>query len=193
MMCPNFICWILQVLKDPKALKALQIQDYLLASSIATATATVIPTMGLLPAPMRPIILKLLFQGRPFVIFAAWHICGFVHSGIRTVETPAFAFCTVWFDRDPHAESVGLSYARPIWAGRAIRPWSGIFVWHNRASFCVFCESVASFQDHYISKAKKCQVLHIALLVYVLDSHLRVKVLIEIQVALSIMIYSAFP
>ena len=30
--------------------------SYLLASSIATATATVIPTMGLLPAPMRPII-----------------------------------------------------------------------------------------------------------------------------------------
>jgi len=30
--------------------------NYLLASSIATATATVIPTMGLLPAPMRPII-----------------------------------------------------------------------------------------------------------------------------------------
>ena len=30
--------------------------DYLEASSIATATATVIPTMGLLPAPMRPII-----------------------------------------------------------------------------------------------------------------------------------------
>ena len=30
--------------------------DYLDASSIATATATVIPTMGLLPAPMRPII-----------------------------------------------------------------------------------------------------------------------------------------
>ena len=29
---------------------------YLLASSIATTTATVIPTMGLLPAPMRPII-----------------------------------------------------------------------------------------------------------------------------------------
>jgi hypothetical protein len=29
---------------------------YLQASSIATATATVIPTMGLLPAPMRPII-----------------------------------------------------------------------------------------------------------------------------------------
>ncbi len=29
---------------------------YLEASSIATATATVIPTMGLLPAPMRPII-----------------------------------------------------------------------------------------------------------------------------------------
>ena len=31
-------------------------RPYLLASSIATATATVIPTMGLLPAPMRPII-----------------------------------------------------------------------------------------------------------------------------------------
>ena len=29
---------------------------YLLASSIATAHATVIPTMGLLPAPIRPII-----------------------------------------------------------------------------------------------------------------------------------------
>ena len=31
-------------------------KDYLLASSIATATATVIPTMGLLPAPMRAVI-----------------------------------------------------------------------------------------------------------------------------------------
>ena len=30
--------------------------NYLEASSIATATATVIPTMGLLPAPMSPII-----------------------------------------------------------------------------------------------------------------------------------------
>ena len=30
--------------------------SYLEASSIATATATVIPTMGLLPAPMSPII-----------------------------------------------------------------------------------------------------------------------------------------
>jgi len=29
---------------------------YFEASSIATATATVIPTIGLLPAPMRPII-----------------------------------------------------------------------------------------------------------------------------------------
>ena len=29
--------------------KALQIKDYLLASSTATATATVIPTIGLLP------------------------------------------------------------------------------------------------------------------------------------------------
>jgi hypothetical protein len=32
-----------------KSQKALYIKDYLLASSIATATATVIPTMGLLP------------------------------------------------------------------------------------------------------------------------------------------------
>ena len=30
--------------------------SYFIASSIATATATVIPTMGLLPAPIRPII-----------------------------------------------------------------------------------------------------------------------------------------
>ena len=29
---------------------------YFIASAVATATATVIPTMGLLPAPMRPII-----------------------------------------------------------------------------------------------------------------------------------------
>ena len=87
MMCPNFIYWILQVLKDPKVSKSLINQgllaclfdsncngnmsyrndgcgvasefngySYLEASSIATATATVIPTMGLLPAPMRPII-----------------------------------------------------------------------------------------------------------------------------------------
>ncbi len=33
-----------------------KILNYLLASSIATATATVIPTMGLLPAPINPII-----------------------------------------------------------------------------------------------------------------------------------------
>ena len=39
-----------------KSQKALRRKDYLLASSIATATATVIPTIGLLPAPMRPII-----------------------------------------------------------------------------------------------------------------------------------------
>ena len=30
--------------------------NYLEACSMATATATVMPTMGLLPAPMRPII-----------------------------------------------------------------------------------------------------------------------------------------
>ena len=43
-------------LKSRKSQKALWIKDYLHASSIATATATVIPTIGLLPAPMRPII-----------------------------------------------------------------------------------------------------------------------------------------
>ena len=42
--------------KSRKSQKTLRRKDYLLASSIATATATVIPTMGLLPAPMRPII-----------------------------------------------------------------------------------------------------------------------------------------
>ena len=31
-------------------------QSYFIASSMATAQATVIPTMGLLPAPIRPII-----------------------------------------------------------------------------------------------------------------------------------------
>ena len=47
------------------------IKNYLLASSIATATATVIPSMGLLPAPMSPIISTLqwlcesLRAGRP--------------------------------------------------------------------------------------------------------------------------------
>ena len=43
-------------MKPCKSQKALRRKDYLLASSIATATATVIPTMGLLPAPMSPII-----------------------------------------------------------------------------------------------------------------------------------------
>ena len=38
-------------MKPCKSQKALRRKDYLLASSIATATATVIPTMGLLPAP----------------------------------------------------------------------------------------------------------------------------------------------
>ena len=41
-------------LKD--AYKPLYIKDYLLASSTATAHATVAPTIGLLPIPMRPII-----------------------------------------------------------------------------------------------------------------------------------------
>ena len=56
MMCPTFLFVILSNQIFTKAPKALEIKDYLLASSIATATATVIPTIGLLPAPMRPII-----------------------------------------------------------------------------------------------------------------------------------------
>ena len=44
--------------KEPILLDKLLImqKDYLEASSIATATATVAPTMGLLPMPIRPII-----------------------------------------------------------------------------------------------------------------------------------------
>ena len=55
MMCPNFIYWILQVLKDSKVSKSLINVTYALkASSTATATATVIPTMGLLPVLIKP-------------------------------------------------------------------------------------------------------------------------------------------
>ena len=39
-------------MKPCKSQKALRRKDYLLASSIATATATVIPTMGLLQIPI---------------------------------------------------------------------------------------------------------------------------------------------
>ena len=58
MMCPIFLFNFVGAIHESPAddqwsplRKALQIKDYLLASSIATATATVIPTMGLLPAP----------------------------------------------------------------------------------------------------------------------------------------------
>jgi len=50
MMCPGFIKVIAELFGKAIA------NSYLEASSIATATATVIPTMGLLPAPIRPII-----------------------------------------------------------------------------------------------------------------------------------------
>ena len=66
MMCPTFILFdfVGAFIEHPRAntvrptsvQKSLYIKDYLLASSIATATATVIPTMGLLPAPIKPII-----------------------------------------------------------------------------------------------------------------------------------------
>ena len=49
---------VILVKNKPRKIRGLFVRkrNYLLASSIATATATVIPTMGLLPAPMRPII-----------------------------------------------------------------------------------------------------------------------------------------
>jgi hypothetical protein len=40
--------------------------DYLLASAIATATATLIQTMGLLPAPIKPIISTYRKKQSPF-------------------------------------------------------------------------------------------------------------------------------
>ena len=51
-MCPILFEFLAE-LSFKKATVAL---SYLDASSIATATATVIPTMGLLPAPIKPII-----------------------------------------------------------------------------------------------------------------------------------------
>ena len=51
MMCPDFIKVLAELFS-----KSDRNLYYLLASSIATATATVIPTMGLLPAPMSPVI-----------------------------------------------------------------------------------------------------------------------------------------
>ncbi len=64
MMCPTFILslppWgkVSAKLTDEgiSPQKPYAVSNYLLASSIATATATVIPTMGLLPAPISPII-----------------------------------------------------------------------------------------------------------------------------------------
>ncbi len=63
MMCPTFLFVIFgemrisMIPKNQESLKKLyKSGDYLQASSIATATATVAPTMGLLPIPMRPII-----------------------------------------------------------------------------------------------------------------------------------------
>ena len=57
---PMFPCCLKLAQKMLKHLKKLSKQgknvNYLEASSTATATATVIPTMGLLPAPIRPII-----------------------------------------------------------------------------------------------------------------------------------------
>ena len=71
MMCPTFLFGLKQITCSPLQLQQ-QLQQvirndgysyffpysvaYFEASSTATATATVIPTMGLLPAPMRPFI-----------------------------------------------------------------------------------------------------------------------------------------
>ncbi len=43
-------------LEVSEALKVLIYKDYFIASSTATAVATVAPTIGLLPIPIRPII-----------------------------------------------------------------------------------------------------------------------------------------
>ena len=64
MMCPTFFIIKFQLKLDlatlemfaqtkPSPYACRRLPAYLLASSIATATATVIPTMGLFPAPMR--------------------------------------------------------------------------------------------------------------------------------------------
>ena len=45
--------------------------NYLEASSTATATATVAPTMGLLPIPIRPIISVREWSGGFFCVFCA--------------------------------------------------------------------------------------------------------------------------
>ena len=56
--CLKDVVFLFQTIcKDAKkSLKSRKKSNYLQASSIATAQATVIPTIGLLPAPMRPII-----------------------------------------------------------------------------------------------------------------------------------------
>ena len=63
MMCPTVICSIFsnglvyEVMKN-------RINPYLFSASLtATAQATVIPTIGLLPAPIRPIIATLYGTG----------------------------------------------------------------------------------------------------------------------------------
>ena len=54
--CLKDVVFLFQTIcKDAKkSLKSRKKSNYLQASSIATAQATVIPTMGLLPAPIRP-------------------------------------------------------------------------------------------------------------------------------------------
>ena len=56
MMCPTVICSIFSNGLIYEVVKTLINPYFLAASSTATAQATVIPTMGLLPAPIRPII-----------------------------------------------------------------------------------------------------------------------------------------
>ena len=56
MMCPTVICSIFSNGLVYEVVKT-RINPYLLSASLtATAQATVIPTIGLLPAPIRPII-----------------------------------------------------------------------------------------------------------------------------------------
>ena len=66
--------------------------NYLQASSIATATATVIPTIGLFPAPMRPIISTLqiisLFFNEIYPLVKALECIHFYdHCTVKTFST----------------------------------------------------------------------------------------------------------
>ena len=84
--------------------EALHIKDYLLASSIATATATVIPTMGLLPAPnarrtrgeyrrKSPLQISYWLVFNAFLFVPLWTQCGRICFCPRVYSTILLLFC----------------------------------------------------------------------------------------------------